>query len=115
MPTQDQIFEQICTLVEQGASPTACGPEFRAALRARYFAWIVKPGKKKNGDPSPSPQEVWEQHEGSGLRKKFEKIGEKAGKKAKDKNKTVQAEETDTSSLEVEGESDCDWCRPPGG
>lgn len=111
MPTQDEIFKKICNLVKEGAADMPLGPDVEGTLSGRYFAWIVTPGKNKDGSAAPTPQEVWEQKQGADLRGKFKEIGKKAGKKSKDKGKdTVGGKETLEEALVVEADSDCPWC-----
>ena len=71
MPSQDEIMQQIVKLVSDGAAMPLT-PEIESTLRDRYYEWIVK---TKDGNPS-SPQEIWDDKEGSGLQQKFRDIGE---------------------------------------
>ncbi len=110
--TKDEIFEEICTLVEAGAAPTACAPEVRDMLHARYFAWIdtVQAGN------SQSPMDVWGQGAGAQLKQKFREIGQAAAKKSKENKKDkVDSTEGTTAYRQVEAESDCPFCPPPEG
>ena len=92
------------------------GDEAVAVLRRRYFAWIVTPGKGKDGKDVESPQQVWADEDGHRLQRQFERIGRQAAMKALDKNKrTVSEVETLEEAKVIESDSDCPWCRPPGG
>ncbi|HEX5760766.1 MAG TPA: hypothetical protein VF121_16375 [Thermoanaerobaculia bacterium] len=116
MPNQEEVFASIVASVAEGANEEGIQLDASAleALRNRYFDWIVRPGKTKDGHAVGTPLQVWDGDDGGMLRKKFKKIGKEAGKKAKGKSKTkVDGEETRTSSYDVELGSDCDWCRPP--
>jgi hypothetical protein len=87
MATQQKVFDGIVQSVRKGSDMELgmeLGEEAVAALRTRYFNWIVRPG-----DPAPTltPQEVWDQEKGEMLRQQFERIGRRAAKKSKAKNK----------------------------
>ena len=86
-------------------------PEIEAALRNRYYEWIVK---KKAGDPS-SPQEIWDDKEGSGLQQKFREIGENMVQE-KSKLRALDGDRMQSSYLLVERLSECPHCPdpPPG-
>jgi hypothetical protein len=109
MATQDEIMEHILTLVAEGAGRPLT-PEAEAALRDRYYAWIVT---GKSG-ATISPQKIWGEKEGRGLQRKFHEIGEHLAKKGKQhlgKGDCVECyRAVETASL------DCPHCPdpPPG-
>lgn len=100
MPTQDEIMQQIVSLVGAGAG-TTLSTELQDALRTRYYEWIVK---KKAGVPT-SPQDVWDGEAGKRMRKQIEKIGKRLGEK-----KRFSTADLQEASLQVEAESDCPHC-----
>jgi hypothetical protein len=106
MATQDEIMAQILKLVGEGAGGPLT-PEVEAALRDRYYRWIVT---GKNG-ATISPQKIWDEKEGKGLQRKFREIGEHLAKKKKahpGKDDCVDSYRT------VEKESlDCPHCPDP--
>ena len=112
MPTQDEVFADIISAVEAGAKSEdkELEKEARDAIRARYFDWIVQPGKNRAGEPvEKTPQEVWDGPEGAELKKRFEEIGQRAAKAAGDGK--VDDARADGAALGVQGENDCPWCR----
>jgi len=114
MPTQEEVFASIVQSVRTGAGMDL-DADAVAALRVRYFEWIEKAGEKE-GKPFPTPLDVWEQVEGANLRRQFERIGRQAAAKSRARNKSQVSEvETLDEALIVEADSDCPWCRPPGG
>ena len=100
MPTQEEIMQQIISLVGAGAG-TTLSAELQDALRDRYYDWIVR---KKNGVPT-SPQEIWDAEAGKMIQKQIEKIGKRLAEK-KQHGKTDLQE----ASRLVEAESDCPHC-----
>ena len=114
MATQDDVFKSLVQSVRKGAGMDL-GEEAVKALRERYFAWIVNPGEKE-GKTFGTPLDVWEQVEGANLQRQFERIGRQAAAKSRARNKSQVSEvETLDEALIVEADSDCPWCRPPGG
>jgi hypothetical protein len=108
MPSQEEIMEQICTLVTSGAG-APLSPEVDSALRDRYFRWI---GEKKAGVPT-SPMEIWDTEAGKDLQNKFETIGQTFAEKAKDENrgKIGAAEFTEACrKVETSAASKCPHC-----
>lgn len=100
MPTQEEIMQQIISLVGAGAGATLSA-ELQDALRSRYFDWIVE---KKSGVPT-SPQEIWDAEDGKKIQKQIERIGKRlAGKKPHGKADLEEA------SRFVENDSDCPHC-----
>ncbi|HEX9668801.1 MAG TPA: hypothetical protein VGC93_04890 [Thermoanaerobaculia bacterium] len=112
MPTQDEVFASIISAVEAGAKSEDKELEqsARDALTERYFGWIVKPGKTKEGKPVETPQEVWDGPPGALLREKFEAIGRRAAQESAPDQK-VGGERTRGAADRVQADSDCPWCR----
>jgi hypothetical protein len=100
MPTQEEIMQQIISLVGAGAG-TTLSAELQDALRARYFDWIVG---KKSGVPT-SPQEIWDAEAGKKIQKQIEKIGKRLAEK-----KQYGKADLQEASLFVENDSDCPHC-----
>jgi hypothetical protein len=112
MPTKDQIFEEICKLVKEGAAGTPLAPEVRGILYARYYDWIdrVKPGMDR------SPMDVWTGKDGKGLKGRFRAIGRSAAKRCKKAKKTRVDMHMSTGAykeVEASAQSDCPFCPPP--
>jgi len=108
--TQEEIMQQIIQLVREGAEGTTLSAEAEAALRGRYFDWIVK---KKDGVPT-KPIEIWEQKEGKDIQKQIKKIGQAAAKKAKDQGKNkIDGGDAKLAYTEVEDTSPCPHCPAP--
>lgn len=100
-------MQQIIQLVQEGAEQTPLSVEADAALRARYFNWIVD---KKDGVPT-TPIEIWEKPGGKEIQKQVKKIGKLAAKLAKDKGKDkIDRGDAKTASMEVESTSPCPHC-----
>jgi hypothetical protein len=113
MPTQDEVFASIISAVEAGAKSEDKELEqsARDAIKARYFDWIVEPGKNTAGEPvEKTPQEVWDGPEGAMLRQKFEEIGRLAAQEAGGDGK-VGGAQTNNAAERVQDDSDCPWCR----
>jgi hypothetical protein len=106
MPTREEVMDHICQLFTAG-SGEPISSDVRTELESRYLGWIET---KKPAAPA-KPIEVWEQKDGKDLQKKFEQIGERAAKKAKDKKKAkIEKDDCVEASVEVESESDCPYC-----
>ncbi|MFL6234868.1 MAG: hypothetical protein ACJ76N_17170 [Thermoanaerobaculia bacterium] len=106
MATQDEIMAHIIELVREGAGGTLT-PAVEAALRHRYRPWIVK---KKDKVPT-TPQEIWNEKEGSAIQDRLRYLGQEL-KKGHEKLLLSQ-EECDAICLTVETASDCPHCPDP--
>jgi hypothetical protein len=107
MPSQDEIMQQIFKLVGDGAA-MPLNPEIESALRDRYYGWIVK---RKEGNPS-SPQEIWDDKEGSGIQQKFRDIGQHMAQQ-KSKLLDLDGAACVNSYLTIERLSECPHCPDP--
>jgi len=112
MPSQDDVFKEICNLVEAGAAEMGVplGSDIESMLRDRYFKWIVvvKPEVGK------SAMDVWDEEAGKKIQGAFSAIGRAAAQSCKDSGGTaVDAAEGTTAAQEIEGQSDCPFCPPP--
>jgi hypothetical protein len=108
MATQDEIMAHILELVGEGAGMPLT-PEVEAALRERYYTWIMQ-GKK---GATISPQKIWDDKDGKGLQRKFREIGEHLAKKTHHgKDDCVAA----YRAVEQASSLDCPHCPdpPPG-
>jgi predicted Zn-ribbon and HTH transcriptional regulator len=106
MATQDEIMAHILQLVGEGAGAPLT-PEVEAALRERYYAWIVRiPTKVKT-----SPQEVWEKSEGKAIQHRLQHLGKEL-RKAHDKLQ-LDKKACDAIFTTVETTSDCPHCPDP--
>jgi hypothetical protein len=103
MPTQEEIMQQIISLVGAGAGSTLSA-EVQDALRTRYYDWIVE---KKSGVPT-SPREIWDAEAGKKIQKQLEKIGKHMAEK-----KQLDKAGFSTASRQVETTSDCPHCPDP--
>ena len=113
MPTQEEVFADIIKAVEAGAKSVGreLEPDVEAAIRARYFDWILVKGQNEKLEPvEPTPQDVWDKPDGELLRKKFEEIGRRAAQQTGE-GAEVAAAQTDRAADGVEAASDCPWCR----
>lgn len=112
MPTQEEVFADIVSAVEAGAKSEGRELEQSAvdALTKRYFGWIVRPGRTKDGKPVETPREVWDGPPGAELKEKFQAIGRLAAQQSPPE-KRVDGEKAGGAAEQVETESDCPWCR----
>ena len=106
MPTREEVMDHICRLFSAG-SGEPLSAEVRTALEGRYLGWIET---RKDGAPA-KPLEVWEQKDGQDLQQRFQHIGERAARKAKEKKKAkIEQDDCLEASAEVESESKCPYC-----
>lgn len=116
MPSRDDVFEEICKLVQEGAAPTALDAEVRSALHTRYYEWIesIPPRAKELPTGKQRPIEVWDLPAGAQLKDRFRQIGQSAAKQCKTLSKSSVDSTTSASAFrQVEAESDCPFCPPP--
>jgi len=108
MATQDEIMAHILQLVSEGTG-VPLTPEVAAALRGRYYGWIVRTPKKVK----TTPQEVWEQGEGKAIQGRLRHLGREL-RKAHDKLQ-LDKEACDAICTTVETTSECPHCPDPTG
>ncbi|HEY3569842.1 MAG TPA: hypothetical protein VGP73_18050 [Thermoanaerobaculia bacterium] len=106
MPTQDEIMAHILQLVSEGAGAPLT-PEVEAALRERYYNWIVKTPKKVQ----TTPREVWEKPEGKAIQQRLRHLGKEL-RKGHDKLQ-LDKNACDAICATVETTSDCPHCPDP--
>jgi hypothetical protein len=106
MATQDEIMAHILQLVGEGVGGPLT-PEVEAALRQRYYEWIIN---KKAGVPT-TPQEIWGEKEGSAIQHRLRHLGQEL-KKGHEKLH-LNKKECDAICLLVETASDCPHCPDP--
>jgi hypothetical protein len=108
MATQDEIMAHILQLVGEGAG-VPLTPEVEAALRERYYPWIVRTPKKVK----TTPQEIWEKPEGNAIQQRLRHLGREL-RKAHDKLQ-LDKKACDAICATVETTSDCPHCPDPTG
>lgn len=107
MATQDEIMAHILQLVREGHG-APLPPEVEAALKERYYNWIIKvPSKVKT-----TPQEVWDQEAGKKIQGQIRRIGKHLGDK---KKPHPGKEDCLDSCIQVESLSECPHCPDPTG
>ena len=106
MPTQDQIMDQILQLVSEGAGVPLTS-DVEAALRGRYYGWIVRTPKKVK----TTPQEVWDKAEGHAIQQRLRHLGREL-RKGHDQLQ-LGKEACDAICVTVEMTSECPHCPDP--